>query len=64
MSPDLTRLENLLELLRNLELRIPQPHERPILEVARRALAEEIRQESRRLQVNLWQRPIRYVMAS
>ena len=42
MSPDLNRLQTLLDRLHNLELRIPLAHERPILDVARAAVAEQI----------------------
>ena len=43
MCPDHDRLETLLDRLRELELRIPPSHERPIVEVARAALTAEIR---------------------
>ena len=49
MSADRNRLESLLDRLRALELRIPQPHERAILEVARTAVAGEILSLTRRL---------------
>lgn len=49
LPADLIRLESLLDRLRMLERRIPLPHERPILEVARAALAEEVSALSRRL---------------
>lgn len=49
MSPDLNRLQTLLERLHNLELRIALPHERPILDVARNAVAEQIRMLSQGL---------------
>lgn len=43
MSAELQRLETLLERLHHLELRVPPPHERAIVEVARAALAERVR---------------------
>jgi hypothetical protein len=49
MPADRNRLESLLDRLRALELRIPKPHERAILEVARTALAGEILTVARRL---------------
>jgi len=42
MSNDLVRLHELLQRLRELDLRLPLPHERPILDVARMSLCEEI----------------------
>jgi hypothetical protein len=41
MSADRDRLELMLSRLRELELQLPLPHERPILETARLALREE-----------------------
>jgi hypothetical protein len=56
MSADRNRLQSLLDRLRALELRIPLPHERAILEVARTAVAGEILTLTRRLHGNdYWQ---------
>lgn len=49
MSADLDRLQTLLDHLQRLELWVPPPHERPIVDVAREALADEIRELARRL---------------
>lgn len=49
MTTDHDRLHDLLERLHRLELHVPQPHERPIVEVGRRALAEQIRLLAHRL---------------
>jgi len=49
MSADRNRLEALLARLRDLERCLVPPHERPILDVARAALADEIRVLSHRL---------------
>lgn len=49
MSTDLQRLESMLERLRRLELHVPLPHERSIVEVARRELGAQIRVLSHRL---------------
>jgi hypothetical protein len=58
MSPDQSRLEVLLDRLDRLERQVPAPHERPILDVARHSLAEQIRELSQRLQrANYWRRP-------
>ncbi len=49
MNPfDAARLATLQTRLRDLERRIPQPHERPIVEVARSALREAIVDLARR----------------
>jgi hypothetical protein len=42
MSADRDRLELMLARLRELELQLPLPHERPILEAARLLLREEV----------------------
>ncbi|MGE3173415.1 MAG: hypothetical protein AB7O97_12390 [Planctomycetota bacterium] len=42
MSPDLNRLKQLLGRLRELELRLPTPHEEGILEISRMAVREEV----------------------
>ena len=42
MLPDLVRLKQLLQRLRDLELRLPAPHEVAIHEVSRLALREEV----------------------
>ena len=57
MSPDLNRLQTLLERLHNLELCIPLPHERPIVDVARTAVAEQIRTLSQGLMRGDYLRP-------
>jgi len=49
MSSDHEHLQLLLERLRAFELRLPLPHERPIVEIARAALSAEIAQLSHRL---------------
>ncbi|MCA8974880.1 MAG: hypothetical protein KDC98_09160 [Planctomycetes bacterium] len=54
MSAIQDRLQFLLECLSNFELRVPEPHERPIVEVAKSALAEEIRVLERRLHGDYW----------
>ena len=57
MSADLQRLEILLERLHGLELRVPLPHERSVVEVARRELAEQVRTLSHRLHDLAYLRP-------
>jgi hypothetical protein len=42
MSGDQARLQLLLQRLRDLELCLPPPHERPIVDAARIALRDEI----------------------
>jgi hypothetical protein len=42
MSGDQARLQTLLQRLRDLELCLPPPHERPIVDAARLALRDEI----------------------
>ena len=49
MSAELDRLQLLLDRLHCLELWVPPPHERPIVEVARAALVDEVRELARRL---------------
>lgn len=49
MNTDSVRLQMLLERLGELERRLPLPYERPILDVARAALREEISSLSHRL---------------
>ena len=42
MSPQQARLQQLLERLRELESRQPEPHERAIVEASRMALCDEV----------------------
>jgi hypothetical protein len=42
MIPDRERLQMMLVRLRELDLRLPLPHERAIVEVARQALREQV----------------------
>lgn len=58
MLPDLDRLKQLLERLRELEMRLPAPHEEPILEVGKLALREEVTRLAHALHDNsYWQQP-------
>ena len=54
MTTERERLQTLNDRLHELELRLPLPHERPILEVAREALLAEIRALAGRLQREYW----------
>ena len=49
MTTDRERLQMLLMRMRELDLRLPLPHERAIVEVARQALREQLTQLSHRL---------------
>ena len=49
MSPEHVRMQLLLARLGQLDLQLPAPHERAILEVARQALRDELQQLSHRL---------------
>jgi hypothetical protein len=49
MTTDRERLQMLLMRLRELELRLPLPHERAILEVARQSLREQVSLLSHRM---------------
>ena len=56
MLPDLNRLKLLLDRLRELELRMPAPHERPILEIGTLALRDEVTRLAHALHDNsYWQ---------
>jgi hypothetical protein len=49
MTTDRERLQMLLMRMRELELRLPLPHERAILDVARQAVREQLSQLSHSL---------------
>ncbi len=56
MLPDLARLKQLLNRLRELEMRLPAPHETAILEVSRHALRDEVTRLAHALHDNsYWQ---------
>jgi len=63
MTTDHERLATILRHLDDFELRLPMPHERPALEVARQALREEARRLAHRLSALDYLRPVRHAFA-
>lgn len=56
---DHQRLATILQRLHDFELRLPLPHERPAIEVARQALREEAKALAQRLHALDYLRPAR-----
>jgi hypothetical protein len=64
MNADRERLAHLLTRLRDFDLRLPPPHERGIVEVARMALREEISVLASRLREgSYWRRSLQTAAA-
>lgn len=63
MPPDQARLAVILQHLHDFELRLPMPHERPALEVARQTLREEASRIAHRLGDLDYLRPARLAAA-
>jgi hypothetical protein len=64
MTTDRERLATILRHLQDFELRLPLPHERPALEVAKQALREEAKRLAHRFSALDYLRPERHAPAS